>query len=107
MKYLDAKVNEGTPVDIELREGERKDGDKVLAFAKFIVYDEDVATLWYIQSNEKGSGARLLELALDYLKERYDITKVYTDWKASTKGGREVCLKCGFKRKQHLLVWEA
>ena len=110
MKYLDIRTAHGDPKFIEIRETlfkNKSHADKVLAFALFIFNDElKSADLWYIQSNVKGMGLRLMELAQAQLYEYYRITKIYTNWEASTVGGRKVCVDAGFKRDGHLLIWE-
>jgi len=110
MKYLDIRAADGLAVNVEIRQTvfkNRSNADKCLGFAKFIVNEEyHAADMWYIQSNLKGMGSELMKLAQDQLYDRYQVTKIYTDWEASTAGGRKVCLDNGFKRQGELLVWE-
>ena len=113
MKYASLKLAEGVALNMELRETPREipcsETDTVLAFAKFIVYEGGVADMWYIQTNigKMGYGKDIMEAAQATLLKRYKVKKIYTDWGASTPAGRSVCLKTGFKRFGHLLIWEA
>ena len=81
------------------------EADQCVAWCLMRLYkledDQNSADMMMIYSNEVGHG-----LGLELLNRiKNDFVVIRTQWDASTKQGREVCLKAGFVREKDLLVY--